>query len=457
MKKVLTLLSALMLTSTAAINTVSCEAPTDGMDVYVGGKKEYKLKWRGEDKDIRATELFSNGNNKLMTNLTIQLLEALTYKDSKYQNIEKRTKEQKFLGESGLGLSLDYILNDSYTSKKAKINFDNDSTKDEFIEDYTRSSKNTRFKSLDYKINSIKLDDKNLSAEYGNSNTKITTFNGNNSFGVTLENDYNEKAELDKSEVTSDSNVTKQNLSDFYDLNWSTYYPELFENDSFGYFSEYKDKLAFAMSSEEADNFYDKLLNNVTTESQNLIKGVNKTTFSLIHKQLVDSKDKVEIGFLMPSDFLLKKADKGERAISEYSEDAYDISKGAKLFRVKDKKEIGSQNDKENEGKTFVYSKALNAPSISLDFVVPSDNGDEKSYTVNIDGLNNMVVGLTLSNFKISEKKDESNGSARKDLVYYWYEPTIYQFSDKKFFKIGEENMFESLDIEKVNINVTKK
>ncbi|AKX33693.1 hypothetical protein SLITO_v1c00250 [Spiroplasma litorale] len=463
MRKLISVLSALMLTSTAAINTISCEAPTDAMKILVGGKEKFEFDWRDEKKEISAIDLFANDKNKLLSNLTIQILEAFTYTDSKYQNIEKRIKEQKFLGKEGLGLSLDYILNDSYTDKKAKVSFEDDSVKDNFIEDFTKSTKNTRFKTIDYNIKDISLDKTKLSGKFGNNSEnkdkEVTTFNGENSFGVPVVKEFNDKGDLEKtSELKKDNSpfgqTRKSNLLDYYNMKWEEFYPDLFANDKFGSFKDYKDKSVFAMESADAENFYDILAKNATIESKKLLAGVNKNTFALLHKQLNGKGDKLEIGFLMPSDFLMTESIEGS-SLSDYKDTPYDISKGSKIFKENEKEEIQAQDTKNNENKTFVYAKSDLAPSIKLNFSVPINDEKEKSYDVNITGLNNVIVGMSLASFKISEVKDESSDKKRTDVVYYWYEPTIYQFSKDKFFKIGTENMFSALDVEKVNIKIS--
>ncbi|AKU79272.1 hypothetical protein [Spiroplasma turonicum] len=460
MKKLLSIMTSILVSSSTALSTISCgSAPTDSLDILVAGEKEYELNWRGEDKKIEAFDLFSNDKNKLLTNLTIQILEAITYKDSKYQNADKREKEKKFLGDSGLGMSLDYILNDSYNGKKANLEFNDDTTKNEFIEDYTKSSKNTRFKSFNYDVKDVKLDDLNLSAKL-NDEKNVTTFNGSNTFGVALKKEYNENGELDSSsELINEEGFfvepRQKSLKNYYDLTWEKYVPKLFENDKANYFSEYKDKKVFAMSSDDADSFYDTLTSNITVESKKLVEGTDKKTFNLIHKQLEDKADKTEIGFLMPSEFSFKESNINS-SLSDFSEEAYDISNGAKLFKQKEGNDIQAQDSKETKDRTFVYTSTEKMPDVVLDFLVP-DNQNDKSYEIRIKGMNNLVVGLSLANFKISEVKDDSKGKTRTDQIYYWYEPTIYQFSKNSFFKIGSENMFNSLEVENVEIIISKK
>ncbi len=131
MKKILSIFSVLTVSSAPIATIVSCGVPTETLSI--------------ETKDGYKLSQFDNSTSKgKLGAMSIQLLEAITFTETKYQNKEKLKKQQETLGTNGLGLSLEsYLKNQHEENSTVSEDLKN-------FEDSYSAKRNTNFSSIKY-------------------------------------------------------------------------------------------------------------------------------------------------------------------------------------------------------------------------------------------------------------------------------------------------------------------
>ncbi|ARU90913.1 hypothetical protein SCLARK_00111 [Spiroplasma clarkii] len=99
MKKLLSVLAGVAICSSSLTSVVACSVRKELMTVLVNG-----------DEDTNTTDYDTNFRKGMLADGVYQLMNAVTYTPSKYQNAEKRAAFEKVLGESGQALSISKVF-----------------------------------------------------------------------------------------------------------------------------------------------------------------------------------------------------------------------------------------------------------------------------------------------------------------------------------------------------------
>ncbi|AGR40723.1 hypothetical protein [Spiroplasma taiwanense] len=448
MKKLLSIFAISTIISPGIVAVASCSVPTSSVSTLVDGKEKFKIKSGDDIKEISSIDLFSNEKSKMLSIFTMQILEALTFSETKYQSSEKLNAKKKSLGINGLNLSLEKLINESFTEENNLPKF-TDNTNGSFKEAYF-STNDTKFLSVNYNMN-INLSEDALDENGKWESELASTYTGDYSKVMKADANFNSDGKLENIEK-SDKDENKR-LDYFLNLTWSQAYEDLFKSSNL---ESFKDKGVYTLEESQANELYEVLKNLTDPVAQELIS-IDKDVFKTIHSQLRTVKTKLKNGILMLSKFdeSLVNNDK-ETKIIPYEKDSegnqtnktefFNLQEGWEFF------ENSSKNLQSNE--TLIYAKAdvENIPEINFEFDSQNSKGDK--FNIKISGLNNLIVGFSLMGAKIGQTTNEDK--SKKDEMIYWYEPVVYQFNKTTMFKAGIENMFETLDTKKVNIIVEK-
>lgn len=162
MKKLLSVLTSVALTSGVVGNVAACTVRTQALKILIN-----------KDAETKIAEYDSNIKKGVLADGVFQLMNAITYTDTKYQDADKRNEVKKVLGERGLSLSLDEVF-------AAKI--DQTDVEKEFWTSY-KAARNTNFTDFSfnsdemgtYKIGEIKPIEQTVTSD-ASSSEKVVTY-----------------------------------------------------------------------------------------------------------------------------------------------------------------------------------------------------------------------------------------------------------------------------------------
>ncbi|AGR41730.1 hypothetical protein [Spiroplasma diminutum] len=445
MKKLLSVLGTISILTPSISAVVSCGVDTRELSTTFDGVKTFKV----GDKTVGKKEVF--GTKDIISTLSIQILEALTYSETKYQDDKKLKEQQEVLGENGMALSLENLPNEEAYSKDGFNFTDNSKT---FKDDYNEP-KNSLFTNIDYKFGFSAVNGELAIAEDGSWNpSKVTVFDATKAMALNTQVKYDKDGKAES--ITKNENQVDQNLQEYINLDWeSSDYGNEFTDTAF---EKYAKEKVYLMNEDKAKELYTEI-NKLSEEHRlrELTKGLTQDEFKVLHTQLKSTNDRLKNGIVMPGDFddnfstgETNLVDSKNEKVAEKSE-----LKELEFHKTTDNKLLQSQiaMSKDNSNKTFVYGESTGGLEIDFTFSVPGDKKDDKSKEYNINlKLNNLVVGYQL-NGMVLEKGIKNEDKTRTDTVIYWYEPTIYQFTTDKIFTIGNKDIFKSLTGANVEID----
>ncbi|WP_342258714.1 hypothetical protein [Spiroplasma endosymbiont of Dioctria linearis] len=451
MKKLLSVLGSLLVVSPSISAVVSCGIETNPVKITIDEKEEFKI----ANNKVNFQKLF--GSAATLPVLANLILESLTFSETKYPNIKKREEQKKVLGEKGLGMALENLFIDG---EKEYIEFiDNTKTKEgnfksDFQSDY-EAPKNSNFTEINYNLGITKSE---LSENEKWTASNASVYEASNALTMNTEIEYKD-GKVQKIKENQDGN--KKNLKDYIELKWEeSHYKEYFNHSDF---SSYKDKKIYNMTDEDANNLYSKI-KEFGSEEMKKVLGVNNLTqaqFKTLHTQLNKVDEKFRNGILMPGKFdnnFVQSDAKFEQCNGEDCIEArHDISTGVTFYTANDGKTMQAQvvGSKENDKRTFIYGKSDNDQKLSIDFLfsVPGDKKDSEGRNYKLKfTLDNLIVGYQLNGI-VLEKGFDNENKERTDEVIYWYEPSIYQFTEKEIFRAGNDDIFKDLQKAKLEID----
>ncbi|WP_339034190.1 Vmc-like lipoprotein signal peptide domain-containing protein [Spiroplasma endosymbiont of Cantharis rufa] len=444
MKKLLSVLGSLLVVAPSISAVVSCGIETNPIKITIDEKEEFKI----ANNKVNFQKLF--GSAATLPVLANLILESLTFSETKYPNIKKREEQKKVLGEIGLGMALENIFVDG---EKEYIEFI-DNTGGTFQTDY-EAPKNSNFTEINYNLGITKSE---ISENEKWTASNASVYEASNALTMNTEIDYKD-GKVQKIKENQDGNKT--NLKDYIELKWEdSHHKKYFEEASF---SSYKDKKIYNMTDENANELYTKIKDSGSEEMKKAL-GVNSLTqaqFKTLHTQLNKVDEKFRNGILMPGKFDNNFVQSDAKFI-EYSggsvEARHDISTGVTFYTANDGKTMQAQvvGSKENDQRTFIYGKSDNDQKLSIDFLfnAPADKKDsqDRNYKLKIT-LDNLIVGYQLNGI-VLEKGFDNENKERTDEVIYWYEPSIYQFTEEEIFRAGNDDIFKDLQKAKLEIDL---
>ncbi|AUB31089.1 hypothetical protein [Spiroplasma floricola] len=444
MKKLFSVLGAFAIVTTSISVVTSCSIATTNIEVLVDGNNNFKI---GDDK-VGIEKVL--GNKTVLSVLGYQILDAISFTESKYQNQEKLEKQKSVLGAKGQALSLDNLKKENPNS--LGIEFKGDIAK--FSNAYD-SPTDSRFTQLDFKLGINHEIAKNQIW----TSDKVTTFTANKAKVLTTEINYvdNKASSIEK------ISANEKTLQDYFDLTWENKLNDKELND------KYKTYGFYSMENDHANSLYDEISrSNNQSDKDTFIKYLSKEEFRILHTQLRTKKEALKNGIVMPGKFDNNFNNQDDTKLEDVIKGgSHDISTGSTFFRAEDKKTLQSQvvGGSNNKQRTFVYGKSdSNAPlEIDFTFVIPASKADgtsEEKYNINLK-LNNIVVSYQLTGVVLDKGKEEDK--KRTDKAIYWYEPVFYQFTTQEMFKVNSSNKNDDgtkdvfKDLNGATINITKK
>ncbi|WP_342275408.1 Vmc-like lipoprotein signal peptide domain-containing protein [Spiroplasma endosymbiont of Cantharis lateralis] len=449
MKKLLSVLGSLLVVAPSISAVVSCGIETNPIKITIDEKEEFKI----ANNKINFQKLF--GSAATLPVLANLILESLTFSETKYPNIKKREEQKKVLGEKGLGMALENLFIDGEKDYVEFIDNTIDKQSDEsaFRKDY-EAPKNSNFIEINYNLGITKSE---LSENEKWTASNASVYEASNALTMNTKIDYKD-GKVQKIQENQDGN--KKNLKDYIELKWKESNYNKYFNE--GEFSSYKDKKIYNMTDEDANELYTKIKESQNEEMKKDL-GVNSLTqaqFKTLHTQLNKVDEKFRNGILMPGkfdgNFVQSDAEFKQCNAEDCIEARHDISTGVAFYTANDGKSMQAQvvGSKENDKRTFIYGKSDNDQKLSIDFIfnAPGDKKDskERNYKLKLT-LDNLIVGYQLNGI-VLEKGFDNDNKERTDEVIYWYEPSIYQFTEEEIFRAGNDDIFKDLQKAKLEI-----
>ncbi|ALD65936.1 lipoprotein [Spiroplasma cantharicola] len=451
MKKLLSVLGSLLVVAPSVSAVVSCGIETNPVKFKVDGKDEFKI----ANEKVGFQKLF--GSVATLPILANLVLESLSFTESKYIG-EKKNEAKTFLGEKGIAMSLEKIFNDGPKDFIEFIDNSQDDNDNDNFQKYYEAPINSNFVEINYDLG---IEKSELASENDKwSASKASVYKSEKVLTMNTKIEYKD-GKVQK--IEENQNENPKNLKDYIELTWEkTKYKDYFNS---GDFTKYKDKKIYNMSETEAKELYTKIKDSGSDKMKEDL-GVNKLSqdqFKVLHTQLNKVDEKFKNGILMPGkfekNFSQTKASFIKSSEGNPVEERKDISEGVNFYTTNDGKSMQAQvvGFKENNKRTFIYGKSDEGQQLSIDFLfnVPKDNKyspKEKNYIIRLT-LENLFVGYQLNGITL-EKGFDDKDKKREDEVIYWYEPSIYQFTNEEIFKPGNSNVFK--DLKKVKLEIEK-
>ncbi|WP_339020948.1 lipoprotein [Spiroplasma endosymbiont of Atherix ibis] len=445
MKKLFSILGAFAIVSTSISDVVSCSVATTSIETLVDGNNKFTI----GGKKVEMEKVF--GSKRVLTILGYQILDAISFTESKYQNHDKLEKQKNVLGAKGQALSLDNLKKED--SNSFGIEFIKGKDIEEFKNDYN-SPVDSRFSQLNFKLG---INHEIKESEIWTSNN-ATTFTANKAKVLKAKLNY------DNNKVESIEKVNEEkSLQDYFSLTWEK---KLNDKDLK---EKYKKYGFYLLTNDQANSLYDEISrSNNQDDKDKLIKHLSKEEFRILHTQLRTKEEALRNGIVMPGKFENNFKNKDETKLENFTKgQIHDISKGSYFFRTEDKKTLQSQviGGSNNSERTFIYGKSDSNITLEIDFTfdIPASKRDgtvDRKYNINLK-LKNIVVSYQLNAVVLDKEKEENK--KRNDEVIYWYQPVFYQFTTQEMFKInsstknndGTKDIFK--DLEGATINITRK
>ncbi|AOG59981.1 hypothetical protein SHELI_v1c00260 [Spiroplasma helicoides] len=409
MKKLLSFMGVLALSASSSSAVLACGAiPSIDVKVLVDGVEfEKKTDKDGKESDVSVLEAYNNTLNKnKVLSVARQLLEAITFTKTKYQNQEKLNIEKELLGQNGINMSLNkYIDDNKDNQEEAFLNFKNSYT----------SSRNTNFTSINF-------DRANKKSIYNNGDSPI----------FLVKKIYKEK-QLETSEIMDSFDIKNASVDDTTSNDQATTVnsgDKLSDALKVIGLSEDDAKTKYASDPQNPNDDEKKMISKAS-----VLKNVETSEINLLGDFEIPTKISKEIA----------NADKQE-------DDSY---KPKINYQLKDefKLHFGKDNKTVQSNATLIYSLSNKFANVELNFTDPN-HGDQLNYLIKYTKINNIVINWGLRSSDILSNTSEDN---RTDLSVYWYEPAIYQFKDeiiaqnnKNIFNVLGENFDPGIEISQI-------